>query len=81
MASSAACTSREMEPELYGLLEWLAQQSMLEAGFAKKHAQLMPRKRYEMWGKGKRVHTGTWYKIPDPTTSVVELRDAHLKRA
>jgi hypothetical protein len=55
-----------MEPELYGLLEWLAQQSMLEADFAKKHAQLMPRKRYEMWGRASVSipAPGTRYLIP-----------------
>jgi hypothetical protein len=34
-----------------------------------------------MWAKAKRVHTGTWYKIPDPAASVVALTDAQLKRA
>jgi hypothetical protein len=42
--------------------------------FAKKLAELMPRKRRETWREGRRVDTGTWYTIPDPTASVVELR-------
>jgi ATP sulfurylase len=40
-------------------------------------AQLMPRKRYETWVKGKRVHTGTLYKLP----LGLALTDAQLKRA
>jgi hypothetical protein len=49
--------------------------------FAKKLAQLMPRKRRETWREGRRVDTGTWYTIPDPTASVVEFAGAQRKRA
>jgi hypothetical protein len=40
-----------------------------------------PRKRRVTWREGRRVDTGTWYTIPDPTASVVELAGAQRKRA
>jgi hypothetical protein len=49
--------------------------------FAKKLAQLMPRKRYETWREGRRVETSTWYRIQDPAASVVEFAGAQRKRA
>jgi hypothetical protein len=48
--------------------------------FAKELAQLMPRKRIDVWRGGKRV-TYRVYVIPDPDVAVVALSEEKLKRA
>jgi hypothetical protein len=42
---------------------------------------LMPRKRGENWREGKRVGTATWYLVPDPAATVVDLAAAKRERA
>jgi hypothetical protein len=48
--------------------------------FAKELSDLMPRKRYETWRDGARVHTCTSYRIPDPAAAVVALADEQRRR-
>ena len=48
--------------------------------FAEQLALLVPRKRKEIWSKGKRIDTFTAYQIPDPA-AVIELAAVERKRA
>ena len=49
--------------------------------FAEQLALLIPRKRKEIWSKGKRIDTFTAYHIPDPDAAVSELAAIQRKRA
>jgi hypothetical protein len=49
--------------------------------FAHELADFMPRKRKERWQQGRRVDTATWYLVPDPSETVVELAAVERRAA